>query len=329
MTGPLVFDPQEAPSLPFHPPSPGARAPGLPEAMCLDPARAGLAIPWYETLGNHNAMVQGNGNVYPPYNAIAEANGRRFLTPRQYVAGNFGEGFCESGFNPSVNDHGHGFGYVDLARLCGKDPLALGYYSFDLRSVHVVVLDTSTKDWPRLNAHAGRVPTTPVDGTAGGFAQGGIDAAQFAWLQEDLKYASGRPTLIFAHHTLSDFLVPDALPAQSGFVSGRTLAEVLSRYENVVAYVGGHSHRHRVTPVAIEGGHAFWNVETASLIDLPMEGRAITLVELGEGVGALDLRVLGVDLPGARALAEGDDQRDEGAAGSEADRNVRLIVSWS
>lgn len=106
----------------------------------------------------------------------------------------------------------------------------------------------------------------------GGY-EGSIDQGQLAWLEKILTENPKTPTLIAAHHPL-DKLINTYSP--SGVrVTGEELIAVLAQHNQVIAYLAGHDHRHEIEDI---GGH-FWQIETASLIDWPQEGRVIEVYE--------------------------------------------------
>ena len=58
----------------------------------------------------------------------------------------------------------------------------------------------------------------------------------------------------------------------------------MARYPNVVLWMNGHRHRHKVVPhpgKSAENG--FWEITTASLIDFPQQSRVVELVDNNDG----------------------------------------------
>jgi hypothetical protein len=181
----------------------------------------------------------------------------------------------------------------------------------------------------------------------------GINQRQ--WLEGVLKGFSSRyldvtgaivnqPTVqdklivLFCHHTIATI------------VDGEDLKKILLRFPNVILLVNGHTHANVITPhpradtSAIAGG--FWEVNTASHIDWPVQSR---LIEIGVGKGPGERRtvsifttVVDIDAPlvptaaGAdpanlaswgRYLALNDPtERPRKRSGDPQDRNTQLLV---
>jgi hypothetical protein len=60
------------------------------------------------------------------------------------------------------------------------------------------------------------------------------------------------------------------------------LVEKLTEFNNVFLWLAGHSHRNRITH---HGGsrRGFWQIETASLIDWPQQGRIVEIFQSSPG----------------------------------------------
>ena len=60
---------------------------------------------------------------------------------------------------------------------------------------------------------------------------------------------------------------------------------MLHRYGNVVVWVSGHRHRHRVRACPDPTGRTagFWSITTGSMIDWPCQGRVIEIVAGADG----------------------------------------------
>jgi len=120
-------------------------------------------------------------------------------------------------------------------------------YSFDVRGVHFVVLDTS------------------VPGRGAGF----LEAGDLAWLKEDLAAVDGdAPVVVFSHHPL---VFPDRRFVENEMDFLEAVGE-----RNVVATFAGHGHsaRHDVvngihffmTPAAMDGGYVVVDVHEDALV---------------------------------------------------------------
>lgn len=161
------------------------------------------------------------------------------------------------------------------------DSRADTYYTFDISpDVVGIMLNTASPD---------------------GSTEAVLDATQAGWLEKKLRLLSGkfydakgrlitskvedRLVVLFSHHPLSSFdrEVPssddDPKPLNRSAV-----VELITRFPNVIAWMNGHSHRHRVTPHrAPDNDGGFWEITTASLIDYPQQSRIVEVVDNGDG----------------------------------------------
>jgi metallophosphoesterase (TIGR03767 family) len=344
--------------------------PGLLD-RCRRPFSAtGLATPWYSSFGNHDGLVQGTVPGDAAINAIAVGSAKVTNLPpginliqllQRLQAGDF-TAFVElisSGpaklVTPDANrrllnraqvvaEHfkttgtpiGHGYHDVNLRN-------GTAYYTFSKGAVQYISLDTVNPN---------------------GYSDGSLDTAQLAWLETVLQRHSSRHldtdgnwvagtgtdrfVVIFSHHTvgtMTNLLGTDR-------VDGTTVANLLLRYPNVVAWVNGHTHQNQVIPharaVSAAFGGGFWEVNTASHVDWPQQCRIVELVDNGDGT---TVSVFGTIVdhaalanPGttptaplqlaslSRQLGINDWQRDpetatvDGKRGSIEDRNVELLL---
>lgn len=125
------------------------RCTSLPESLLAPRTALAPGLPWYSAFGNHDTLIQGNVNPNPQFDDVAAQHGRRLLTQPEYVAMHFPTLDACGGGAPG-DDFGHGYGLAG-ARLCDDDPDNDGYYSFGLRGVHVIVLDTINDDFVTAN----------------------------------------------------------------------------------------------------------------------------------------------------------------------------------
>jgi len=309
------------------------RSPGLPaelrctegEKNCINQA---LKTPWYVAFGNHDGYLRG---TVPVGVGVNEAS---FLTSGRHHM--YQQEFIREFFETRSQPKGHGFNLADAARRADSDPRNDGYYAFTAGrgKFRMVVLNTIIDGTdPRLPTDLVRNPMALSDGS--------VDAAQFAWLQNELKqaWAAKQLVMVFSHHpdvTFAEFgLFAQAVPLD---VTAAQVNAELASYPNVLAWVAGHTHLHRVrafavkpaaeglagsngaisTPVACrQTGLAsdgksfcrgFWQLETASLIDFPQEQRLIEVFDNGNGTGTLRGPVLTHRYEKSRRLAEADDR---------------------
>ena len=95
-------------------------------------------------------------------------------------------------------------------------------------------------------------------------ADGEIDARQRAWLQHVMDNARRRLLLVFAHHRPTDF-------------DAETLAILHQQRREPLVFFSGHTHKHHLTQYEREGGRAFFELNTGSILDYPQLGRLIEL----------------------------------------------------
>ena len=163
----------------------------------------------------------------------------------------------------------------------GKGSRADPCYTFDLSpDVVGIMLNTASPD---------------------GGTEAALDAAQADWLEEQLQRVSGkfydaegklvtskagdRLVILFGHHPLSAFAAKQPSSGDGPtFLSRSKVLRLIARFPNVVAWVNGHGHKHRVTPhKAIFEHGGFWEITTASLIDYPQQSRIVELLDNGDG----------------------------------------------
>ncbi len=320
------------------------RCTSLPEALAANNTPLAPGLPWLSAFGNHDGLIQGNVPVEPGFNDIAGQSGRRFLTQPEYVGMHFATGgACAAGVPAGTvdDDFGHGYGYA-LDRLCDGDPDNDGYYAFSLRGVRFVVLDTVNDDFVTSNTNLQGLfnPQASLGyDLLGGYAEGSVDPAQFGWLVDEIENHPDELVLVFSHHTVNSMFTDSAanpcgppgcladLLTGAGYKTGPELVAAMSAYPNMVAWIGGHTHRHRIEPKQVVGAPSagFWNVETASLIDMPQEARAIEVwVTADRAKGFLLLKDFGHSFNASRDLALTDPQADPAAGGVDTDRDTLL-----
>ncbi|MEO8687083.1 MAG: hypothetical protein ABI611_02555 [Solirubrobacteraceae bacterium] len=274
---------------------------------------------------------------------------RRPLRKAEWMAQHF-----ETGGTPA----GHGFGAANLAS-------SMGYYSFSPRpGIRFIALDS--------------IAETGGDG-------GNLDPTQFDWVHDELSRADAakQVAVLFAHHSLrtmnqgpspfapgdtggdltpaplahfgehegedgQDAPCPQTDPA-SPPAADETLRCLLLRHPSAIAFVNGHEHANRITPVRRSGAHGLWEINTASHIDWPQQSRVLDLADNGDGTLSIFTTMLdhqAAPNPGRQASssarrlasvsrelsyndpdsANGEDGRSD-ARGEPADRNAELVVA--
>jgi metallophosphoesterase (TIGR03767 family) len=348
-----------------QPESPDQRYPDLLAMAQLPFVPQGIRYPWYAALGNRDVLVQGN---FPPSDAsrqialggkkiidlssagkdevcqdpsilldpertqkilsdkdtevrdvTADPN-RRLLTGADWV---------KEMFNSSERPgpRGHGLTQRNLDE-------GVAYYALEHGPISFIVLDT----------------VNPA-----GFAAGSIDAAQFAWLEGEMKARSRRSfdaegrleeadvedrlIVVVSHHPLERLNNPLPDPSGEERVQGPALEELLRRFPNVIAHVTGGTPANSITPRPDpqNRGGGYWEISTTSPAAYPMQGRLLDVVDNADGTVSIFTTTYDLDVPldardaedptpddavneselaaVARIVAAGDPQRDTAAAG--------------
>jgi hypothetical protein len=174
-------------------------------------------------------------------------------------------------FNTTSKPVGHGFTQqmVDDEFAC---------YSFNPRAnipIKVIVLDDTDK--------VGCGPAAA------------LDTKRYKWLVQQLHAgeAAGELMIICAHIPLRPYAQNPTTPGQQDFppwslwapyseISENTVLAKLHTYKNLILWCSGHVHRNAITPQpSPDDAHpefGFWEVETASLRDLPRQLRRLQIV---------------------------------------------------
>lgn len=267
------------------------RVPGLTAAARLDVPSPGSPLPWHTVHGNHDGLLQGTvapdealrARATGPARTVDLAPGQTPLVILEAVAPLGPARYTDTADSPTVPvapDETRAFVQDGefTARLrthddtAGADVARHGHaWSRDVGEVRVVALDT-------VNPHGGW--------------QGSVDAAQLAWLDDQLTAARDRYVVVASHHpswTLTNLYAPDGAPARFG---ADAVLAVLLRHPGVVAWAAGHVHahsalRHTAPGARGERGEGLWEITTASLVDWPQQLRVLELVREPGGTVAL------------------------------------------
>ena len=325
---------------------------GLLDAARRPFAAPGLDIPWYSVFGNHDGLVQGNfphtmqlsaiavgplkvisppagigdadvldalqdqdpfrlvGDlVVSPYvRAVTPDPKRRSVTRKEVI---------EEHFKTTGLPVGHGFTAVNRAA-------GTAYYYFDEGRFRHVVMDSVNPN---------------------GYADGSLDQGQFAWLQATIASATGKAVLVYSHHTSSTMSNPFVLTGgdPSPRVLGPEVVAFLLTQPRLIAWVNGHTHRNSITAhKRADGTGGFWEINTASHIDYPQQGRIIEIADNLDGTWSIITTILdhagppsyGGDLGNtltlaslSRELSANDPQNDlASSTGTPLDRNTELLI---
>lgn len=104
--------------------------------------------------------------------------------------------------------------------------------------------------------------------------QGSIDQAQFEWLKQQVEELKDRYVVITSHHPVQD-IFNGYTPHTEPRVLGAEIEAYLVSQPHVVAWICGHTHRHKVQYFGPDRTRGFWQIETSSLVDWPQQGRVI------------------------------------------------------
>ena len=271
----------------------------------------------------------------------------------------------------AANDPGeeHGFGFVDPAEEAASNGSA-SYYAWDppqTPGFRFVSIDT--------NSEGGQT----AEGVASGSSNGNIDDPQFQWLKSELDaaQAANKLIVIFGHHPVRSLSTPivdeqaspcttndshghdvnpgcDLDPRPSAPLhlgdetlpgTGRTLVDLLEDYPNVLAYVPGHTHEHRLTPFPRPDGTTWWELNTSATADHPNQSRLLELFDNHDGTLSIFTNVIdhaspsdapppgdasgfdeGVLASIGRTLQYNDPQNNFSGEGEADDRNAELLL---
>jgi metallophosphoesterase (TIGR03767 family) len=272
---------------------------GLLAAVSEPLASPGIAVPWIGVLGNHDVLRQGTAWSTPALEAIAvgpwkhaapadvllpDPLGDYLVRPEDFSRGlpRFAvqpdpgrRAITSDDFIRAHRERGHGFPAGAIT--------ALGDYVIDTASsVRLIVIDTNHP---------------------GGNFDGSIGDEQLAWVDAQLIDAAERPCVVVSHHGRASL---------GNTQGGRRrqaadLEAVLHRHGNVVAWLSGHRHRHRVRPCPDPTGRTagFWELTTGSIIDWPCQGRIVEVVAGADGRIGVVSTIVDHDAPDWRARSDG------------------------
>ncbi|GHD98989.1 TIGR03767 family metallophosphoesterase [Streptomyces alanosinicus] len=261
----------------------------------------GLKLPWYSTVGNHDALPLGCfGSHGDPYLAEAAVSGKKLMDVSARDAMKLGDAI--KGVNDPKGAHYRDFlkAHARSMRSVTADEKRAPYTPADYLKAHLDPahqgLGPVGHGYSSANLSAGTqyyafrisddVIGISLDTTdAGGLPQGSLGTAQLMWLDKTLKDNKDSYAVVFSHHTSTsmDNTRPD--PARPGEKrhGGAEVLSVLGAHANVLAWVNGHVHKNVITPHKGSGARSFWEISTASHIDYPHLARIVELVDNKDG----------------------------------------------
>ena len=106
--------------------------------------------------------------------------------------------------------------------------------------------------------------------------QGSIDKAQFNWLKDQVTSNPNRYIAISSHHPVNT-IINGFTTEPEARILGDEIKNFLISQPNVIVWICGHNHRNKVQYFGPSPESGFWQIETASLIDWPQQGRVIEI----------------------------------------------------
>lgn len=321
------------PATPIGPWAQWPAYPGLMDRAQRPFTAAGLKVPSYIALGNHDRLQQGNqwvnaafqlvatgcvkafaplGTAQIPLSALLTSPQNFAAVPRDPARRSLSYPELQALFASGDQADGHGFGRVDPTELAASDGAA-AYYSWT----------------PRPGLRLVSLNTISEGGIAGLSAEGNLDAPQFNWLDGVLAKAArrGEYVVVFGHHPIGSLDSPtpdetappclgvspepnpgcDLDPRSSSPVrGGADLEQLLLRRKNVVAYIAGHTTVNRVTPFPRPDGGGFWQIESGAAGPWPSQARLLELMDNRDGTLSLFATMVDQAAPAATPASGSD-----------------------
>ena len=354
--------------------------PGLLDGAIATFDTPGLGIPWYSAYGNHDGLLQGNapgelpGNVHP-FDAVA--TGRLKVTAVATALDPTDLASAVSALPGLLEDPGV-LATPGLVRVVTPDVDRRAATLADWIRRHLDSPDAPGPAGhgytPEMIASRQLYYTFPISESVlgicldtinhGGYADGSLGDTQLAWLERQLvaahsahydaggaKVTTGaddRLVVLVSHHNLYTLNnpVPDPFAPTDALHGFDVLHALLRRFPNVVAWVNGHSHVNRITPVPDPTGQTggFWEISTAAHIDWPEHARLIEIVDNCDGTLSIFGTLIehaspaSVDITDptsasvaqlaslSRELSANEPQAAMSALGAPTDRNVELVI---
>ncbi|MBN1496952.1 MAG: metallophosphoesterase [Spirochaetes bacterium] len=259
---------------------------------------AGLNVPWYAALGNHDVEYQGTINN--------ETVVKCLLQP-------FGDTGNLINMRSAVDLYQETFSAPWWHGMAEQPPSmtadSYGYYAFNAGEyVRCIVLNTAIYNF------YGKIPKETL-------SAGCLDRNQYGWMLGEIEANRDRLCIIFSHHSPTD-----GFDDSQSDISAKELMKTLCLYDNVIAHINGHSHVNKIVPVKYRGlPGGYWNINTGAIIEWPQEWRDITIRDNGDGTGSLSCRMVRHGDDGCLDIAYGDaDARHSAREGEKTDRDVAL-----
>ncbi|MFF3161628.1 TIGR03767 family metallophosphoesterase [Streptomyces sp. NPDC003273] len=261
----------------------------------------GLNLPWYSTVGNHDALPLGcYGSHGDPYLTEAAIGGRKLMSVSAADAKKLQDTIKKATDPKAVGYRDFLKAHARSMRQVTPDEKRAPYTRADYLKAHLDPahqgLGPAGHGYSSANLDAGTqyyafrvsedVIGISLDTTdPGGHYEGSIGTAQLKWLDRTLKDNKDSYAVVFSHHTSRTMTNTRPDPDRPGERrhDGAEVVSLLSSHRNVLAWVNGHIHRNDITPHQASGGRSFWEISTASHVDFPQLARVVELVDNKDG----------------------------------------------
>jgi metallophosphoesterase (TIGR03767 family) len=323
--------------------------------------RGANPFPWYSIPGNHDLKVQGTVTNTEQWRTFANTwaqGGLKFTD----VSPDHQQRACQGGYseqsyytdlftNPGgakpvpadedrhlvereqwAKEHfttsgvpkGHGFNRKRCTNPKGE-PLHRLCYSWTDGKFHFIGLDSNPDE---------------------GLEDGNIDRPQWNWLKRELRRsnkisythkgekrrhrnARNRMVVLFSHHPTAS--MHNGEGTGGGGKTEQQVINLLLRFPNVILHSAGHTHQNKIWPRRNkELGTAYWEVNTAAIVDVPHQSRTIEVANNRDGTISLFAVVFdalaGPD-PRLMDWAADDPTSEKALAGAKFDVNEDWLAS--
>ncbi|MGW7262944.1 TIGR03767 family metallophosphoesterase [Streptomyces sp. NPDC054842] len=280
------------------------RIQGFLDAAVRELRSPGLGLPWYSTVGNHDALP---GGCYAPgdsFFAEFAVGGKKLMTLDEAVGAALWKNVKKGGDPKGTDFRAMLKSQARHMRSVTPDEARAPFTPAEYVRAHLDPAHTGPgpvgHGYSQANLAAGTqyyafriaddVLGVSLDSTdPGGHYEGSIGTAQLRWLERTLRDNKDAHVIVFSHHTSRTMRNLRADPAHPGERrhGGDELLAVLAGHRNVLAWVNGHSHKNDITPHRASGGGSFWEISTASHVDFPQLARVIEVVDNQDGTLSL------------------------------------------
>ena len=289
------------------------QSPGLVDAAHAEFEATGLKHKWFAIHGNHDAMLQGTVGPTPQLN--------EFVTGNQKLNGIVEGAALEAVFAPFSEVGPSNYPPIDLMTTVEvtPDPSRRFVNMDDWVDAHLACehdhgISQGAKHayWTRdfnIDGEGGTVRVIALD-TVNPWSgwQGCIDRSQFMWLSEVLADSKDKYVVLTSHHPSVDLVNGYTPEGQEPPALEAEVRELLGEYPNIVLWVAGHVHDHRISfAKAPQGDHGFWQIRTGSHMDWPQQSRVIEIAKTADGriaVGTVVFNHAGAPLLNLSELAD-------------------------